>query len=77
MLPGILFPVYRVLIIGVGVLIAGGLYWVVVKTRVGMLIRAGASNRRMVEALRSTSGISSPWSSERAQSWRDYDCADY
>ncbi|MED5249696.1 MAG: branched-chain amino acid ABC transporter permease, partial [Pseudomonadota bacterium] len=50
-LPGILFPVYRVLIISVGLLIAGGLYWVVVKTRVGMLIRAGASNRRMVEAL--------------------------
>jgi len=50
-LPGILFPVYRVLIISVGLLIAAGLYWVVVKTRVGMLIRAGASNRRMVEAL--------------------------
>ena len=50
-LPGILFPIYRVLIISVGLLIAGGLYWVVVKTRVGMLIRAGASNRRMVEAL--------------------------
>ena len=50
-LPGILFPVYRILIISVGLLIAVALYIVVTQTRVGMLIRAGASNRRMVEAL--------------------------
>lgn len=44
-------PVYRLVIIGVGLAVAGGLYYVVNHTRVGMLIRAGASNRRMVEAL--------------------------
>jgi len=48
---GIEFPVYRVLIIAVGLLVALVLYLVVSHTRTGMLIRAGASNRRMVEAL--------------------------
>ena len=45
------FPIYRVLIIAVGLLVASALYLVVSHTRTGMLIRAGASNRRMVEAL--------------------------
>lgn len=45
------FPVYRILIISVGLLVALALYLVVSHTRIGMLIRAGASNRRMVEAL--------------------------
>ena len=44
-------PVYRILIISVGLLVALALYLVVSHTRIGMLIRAGASNRRMVEAL--------------------------
>lgn len=48
---GVEFPVYRVLIISVGLLVALALYLVVSHTRTGMLIRAGASNRRMVEAL--------------------------
>ncbi|RVU39094.1 branched-chain amino acid ABC transporter permease [Hwanghaeella grinnelliae] len=47
----IVIPTYRVAIIVVGLAVAGGLYYVVTKTRVGMLIRAGASNRTMVEAL--------------------------
>ena len=47
----IVIPTYRVAIILVGLAVAGGLYYVVTKTRVGMLIRAGASNRTMVEAL--------------------------
>jgi len=47
----IILPVYRLLIIGVGLLTAGGLFWIVTYTRVGMLIRAGASNRTMVSAL--------------------------
>ena len=50
-LPGIEFPTYRVLIIAVGLLVALALYLIVSRTRVGMLIRAGASNRRMVGAL--------------------------
>ena len=45
------YPLYRLLIIGVGLLVAGLLWYVVTQTRVGMLVRAGASNRRMVAAL--------------------------
>jgi len=51
LLYGVEFPVYRVLIISVGLLVALTLYLVVSHTRTGMLIRAGASNRRMVGAL--------------------------
>jgi branched-chain amino acid transport system permease protein len=45
------FPTFRVLIISVGLAVALGLYLVVTRTRIGMLIRAGASNRTMVGAL--------------------------
>ena len=48
---GIVFPTYRILIIGTGLLVAAGLYFLVSHTRMGMLIRAGASNRVMVGAL--------------------------
>jgi branched-chain amino acid transport system permease protein len=48
---GIEFPTFRLLIITVGLLIAAGLYYLVNHTRLGMLIRAGASNRTMVGAL--------------------------
>ena len=44
-------PSFRLLIIAVGVLIAVALYWLVNKTRTGMLIRAGASNRKMLSSL--------------------------
>ena len=47
----IVLPTYRVLIIGAGLVVAALLYILVSKTRLGMLIRAGASNRTMVEAL--------------------------
>jgi branched-chain amino acid transport system permease protein len=50
-LPGIIFPSYRLVIIATGLAIAGLLYWLVNHTRLGMLIRAGASNRIMVSAL--------------------------
>ena len=45
------FPVFRLLIIISGMIIAAGLYYLVNHTRMGMLIRAGASNRTMVSAL--------------------------
>ena len=45
------YPIYRLIIIGVGIAVAIALYWVITRTRVGMLIRAGASNRPMVGAL--------------------------
>jgi len=48
---GMIYPVYRLLIILVGFAVAGLLWYVVTKTRLGMLIRAGASNRTMVAAL--------------------------
>lgn len=47
----LVFPIYRLLIIFAGLLVAGILFILVTKTRLGMLIRAGASNRTMVEAL--------------------------
>jgi branched-chain amino acid transport system permease protein len=50
-LPGIRYPAYRAVIIGVGLVVALLLYVVVTRTRLGMLIRAGASNRTMVGAL--------------------------
>lgn len=50
-LPDIIFPTFRLVIISSGLLIAAGLYWLITYTRLGMLIRAGASNRTMVSAL--------------------------
>ena len=45
------YPAYRLLIIAVGIAIAGLLYLLVAKSRVGMWVRAGAANREMTEAL--------------------------
>ncbi|MDX3904379.1 MAG: branched-chain amino acid ABC transporter permease [Pigmentiphaga sp.] len=45
------YPVYRILIIAVGVLVALGAWYLIQKTRFGMLIRAGASNSSMVSVL--------------------------
>jgi branched-chain amino acid transport system permease protein len=54
---GLSYPAYRFAIIGVGLLVAIGLYLLIERTRVGMLIRAGASNRLMVSAL----GVNIGW----------------
>jgi branched-chain amino acid transport system permease protein len=51
LLPGSIYPLYRLAIIGVGLAVAALLWYVVTRTRLGMLIRAGASNRTMVAAL--------------------------
>jgi branched-chain amino acid transport system permease protein len=48
---GVRYPLYRLVIIGVGLGVAALLWYVVARTRLGMLIRAGASNRTMVAAL--------------------------
>jgi branched-chain amino acid transport system permease protein len=45
------YPVYRLVVLLVGLLVALGLWYMVTRTRLGMLIRAGASNRAMVGAL--------------------------
>ena len=50
-LPGLLYPAFRLAILALGLLVAVFLYWLVQRTRLGMLIRAGASNREMVGAL--------------------------
>jgi len=51
LIPGAPYPTYRLAIIAVGLLVALFLYFVVTRTRLGMLIRAGASNREVVGAL--------------------------
>ena len=48
---GFFYPSYRLLIIGVGLLVAASLFVLVTRTRLGMWVRAGASNREMTEAL--------------------------
>jgi branched-chain amino acid transport system permease protein len=45
------YPVYRLFASAACVVVALGLYWVVNRTRLGMMIRAGASNRDMVRGL--------------------------
>ncbi len=51
LLPGMFYPAYRLLIIGVGAAVAALLYVLVARTRIGMLVRAGASNREMALAM--------------------------
>ncbi len=48
---GISYPTYRFLIIAVGLAVALASYWLIHKTRLGMLIRAGSVNPAMVGAL--------------------------
>jgi branched-chain amino acid transport system permease protein len=45
------YPVYRLFMSGVCVLLALGLYGLIARTRLGMKIRAGAFNHEMTEAL--------------------------
>lgn len=46
-----IYPAYRLVIVGVGVIAAAGLYWLVRRTKLGMWVRAGASNREMAKAM--------------------------
>jgi branched-chain amino acid transport system permease protein len=48
---GLLYPTYRIAILVAGLAIAGLLWFLVERTRIGMLVRAGASNAPMVSAL--------------------------
>src|SRR5260370_22517147 len=50
-LPCMPYPAYRFALIVVGLAVAVVLSWLVARTKLGMLIRAGASNRRMIAAL--------------------------
>ena len=51
LMPGLLYPVWRIVIITSGLAIAALLYILVNHTRIGMLVRAGATNSAMVSAL--------------------------
>ncbi|MGE3869568.1 MAG: branched-chain amino acid ABC transporter permease [Pseudorhodoplanes sp.] len=51
LMPGILYPVWRLVIIASGLAVALLLYILVTRTRIGMLVRAGATNAPMVSAL--------------------------
>lgn len=51
LLPGLIYPVYRLAVIAVGLLVAFGLWYLFAKTRIGMQIRAGATHREMIGAL--------------------------
>jgi branched-chain amino acid transport system permease protein len=48
---GAQYQLYRLAIIGAGIVVAIGLYWLIAKTRLGMRIRAGESDREMIGAL--------------------------
>ncbi|MDF2781661.1 MAG: branched-chain amino acid transporter permease [Geminicoccaceae bacterium] len=50
-LPGVTYPAIRLAIIAAGLAVALGLWLLIGKTRLGMQIRAGASNRDMANAL--------------------------
>ncbi|WP_309083047.1 branched-chain amino acid ABC transporter permease [Chelativorans sp.] len=45
------YQLYRLAVIGVGVVVAAGLYLLISRTRLGMRIRAGESDREMIAAL--------------------------
>jgi branched-chain amino acid transport system permease protein len=45
------YPVYRLFISAVCLLLAGAMWWVLARTRLGMTIRAGSTNREMVQSL--------------------------
>ena len=45
------YPVYRLFISGVCLLLAAGMWFVFTRTRLGMMIRAGSTNREMVQSL--------------------------
>jgi branched-chain amino acid transport system permease protein len=45
------YPVYRLFMSGLCIVLAAGLYWLIARTRLGMKIRAGAFNREMTESL--------------------------
>ncbi len=51
LIPGVPYPSYRIAVIAVGILVGVFLYLLFTRTRIGMQIRAGASNREMAGAL--------------------------
>ena len=54
---GILYPAYRLVLIGVGLALAAGLWLLISRTRLGIRIRAGENDREMIAAL----GVDISW----------------
>src|SRR5690606_33598001 len=50
-MPGLSYPVMRLAFIGAGVIVAILLWLLISRTRIGMLVRAGADDNEMVDAL--------------------------
>ncbi|MFM2340930.1 MAG: hypothetical protein RLZZ592_583 [Pseudomonadota bacterium] len=48
---GMTYPVYRLFVSGVCLALALGMYLLISKTRLGMMVRAGATHREMVQSL--------------------------
>ncbi|MFM2053411.1 MAG: hypothetical protein RL456_1448, partial [Pseudomonadota bacterium] len=48
---GMTYPVYRLFVSGLCLALALGMYVLISKTRLGMMVRAGATNREMVQSL--------------------------
>lgn len=48
---GIQYPLYRLTLIGAGLLVGAGLWFLIERTRVGIRIRAGENDREMIGAL--------------------------
>lgn len=48
---GIQYPLYRLTLILVGLVVAAGLFWLIGRTRLGVQIRAGENDREMIAAL--------------------------
>jgi len=51
LMPGLTYPTFRLVVLGVGLAVAGLLWLVVMKTRLGMWVRAGSSNRAIAGAM--------------------------
>ncbi len=51
LVPGLVYPTFRLVVLGVGLAVAGLLWLVVMKTRLGMWVRAGSSNRAIAGAM--------------------------
>lgn len=48
---GIQYPLYRLVLIGIGLVVALSLWWLTARTRIGIQIRAGENDREMIAAL--------------------------
>jgi branched-chain amino acid transport system permease protein len=69
LIPGVPYPSYRIAVIAVGIMVGVLLYLLFTRTRIGMQIRAGASNREMAGALGVNIRSSTPWFSAWERSW--------